>query len=68
MNTNKQSNGKYANSTNTVIILREDYSHTIMKTDVWLVYTTKSRKPWVAIPGGLTFNEDGKITITLATD
>lgn len=55
------------NTNTTVTILREDYSHTIKKSDVWLVYTTKSPRPWVSIPGGLTFCEDGTIVITLAT-
>lgn len=54
------------NTQNTIIILREDYSHIIKKSDVWLVYTTKSHRPWVSIPNGVVFCDDGTISITLA--
>ena len=51
---------------NTIIILREDYSHTVKKSDVWLVYTLKTHRPWVAVPDGITFGEN-TVSITLAT-
>lgn len=52
---------------NTVTILREDFSHIIKKSDVWLVYTTKTRRPWVTVPGRVSFCDDGTIIIVLAT-
>ena len=61
MNTNE------TNTNNTVTILREDFSHIIKKSDVWLVYTTKSRRPWVTIPGRVSFCDDGTIVIVLAS-
>lgn len=65
-NTNTKINTNETNKT-TVNILREDFSHIIKKSDVWLVYTTKTRRPWVAIPGSVSFCDDGTIVIVLAT-
>lgn len=57
-------------NTNTIIILREDLDHIIKKPDVWIVYTTKSSRPWVCIPNGIEYsdstNSDATITLTLA--
>lgn len=50
---------------NTIIILREDFDHVVKKTDVWLVYTTKSNRPWVCVPNGIIYGET-EITLFLA--
>ncbi len=50
---------------NEIIIRKQDFSHIIKKSDVWLVYTTNKRC-WVCCIGG--YEEDGDlITLTLAT-
>lgn len=50
---------------NEVEIKQVDFSHTIKKKDVWLVFT-KSNKCWVCEINGIANNED-MIVLKLAT-
>lgn len=52
--------------TTTIEILREDFRYTIPKADVWLVYTTKSNRPWICVPNGVEYKTD-TVILTLAT-
>ena len=54
-------------STTTIVILYADFSHIVQKHDVWLVYTTKSNRPWVCVPNSVTYG-DTTITATLSTN
>ena len=50
---------------NEISIKKEDFSHIVKKSDVWIVYTLND-KHWVCKPN--SFKEDGIfITLTLAT-
>lgn len=50
---------------NEIIIKKQDFSHIVKKSDVWIVYTTNG-KHWVCELNG--FKEDGNfISLTLAT-
>lgn len=50
---------------NEIIIKKQDFSHIVKKSDVWIVYTING-KHWVCELNG--FKEDGNfISLTLAT-
>lgn len=50
---------------NEIIIQKQDFSHIVKKSDVWILYT-KNNKHWICEVDGIEFGEE-IITLKLAT-